>query len=302
MTMDTINDSRMLGAIEKADVLIEALPYIQQFRGATVVVKLGGSAMESREHMESILTDVVFMECIGMNVAIVHGGGKAISRGMEQDGLPPRFLQGLRVTCERTIAVVSRVLTHEVNPAIVRTLRKRGADAVALHGDTLFTVRKKTGTDPDSGAALDWGFVGDPVDVSTRPVREIFAARAIPVITPLGGDAEGRLHNINADIAAAALARALPARKLAFVSDVPGLLRDPQNNDTLIHSVAIGDIPRLRDEGVVGGGMLPKLNSCADAIRAGVHKVHLVDGRMPHSLLLEIFTNQGVGTEIVADE
>lgn len=292
----------MQTAIEKSAVLIEALPYIQAFRDATVVVKLGGSVMEDADALERLLTDVVFMECVGMRVMLVHGGGKAITRGMHQAGIQARFEQGLRVTCEKTMQVVETVLKRAVNPRVVDLLRLHGAQAEALHGDRIFRVIRKTGLDPATGDALDWGFVGEPETVDTAPVTHCIADKVIPVITPLGRDATGRIYNLNADTAAAALARALRARKLAFVSDVPGLLRDPQNPATLIGSVRVGDIPALRATGVLGGGMLPKIESCADAIRAGVGKVHLVDGRMPHSLLLEIFTTTGAGTEITADE
>ncbi len=292
----------MKQAIEKAAVLIEALPYIQAFRDATVVVKLGGSVMEQTEALDRLLTDVVFMECVGMRVILVHGGGKAITRGMAQAGIAARFEQGLRVTCAQTITVVEQVLKQEVNPLVVDLLVSRGARAQALHGDGLFRVQRKTGQDPQTGAPVDWGFVGDILDVSTEAVTARILANVIPVVTPLGRGEDGQLYNLNADTAAAALARALRARKLAFISDVPGLLRDPQNHATLIDSVRLSDIPALRAEGVLGGGMLPKIESCAEAIRAGVGKVHLVDGRMPHSLLLEIFTRSGVGTEITADE
>ena len=292
----------MKQAIEKAAVLIEALPYIQAFRDATVVVKLGGSVMEQTEALDRLLTDVVFMECVGMRVILVHGGGKAITRGMAQAGIAARFEQGLRVTCAQTITVVEQVLKQEVNPLVVDLLVSRGARAQALHGDGLFRVQRKTGQDPQTGAPVDWGFVGDILDVSTEAVTARIRANVIPVVTPLGRGEDGQLYNLNADTAAAALARALRARKLAFISDVPGLLRDPQNPATLIGSVRLSDIPVLRAEGVLGGGMLPKIESCAEAIRAGVGKVHLVDGRMPHSLLLEIFTRSGVGTEITADE
>lgn len=292
----------MKQAMEKAAVLIEALPYILDFRDDTVVVKFGGSAMEERANMEGILTDVTFMACVGMRPVIVHGGGKAISRGMARAGIDSKFVNGLRVTCEASIRVVERVIKHEVNPAVVEILRIRGARAEALHGDQIFRVERMTGRDPGTGEALDWGFVGEPGEVDIAPVMEMLERNVIPVITPLGLGEDGKLHNINADVAAAALARALKARKLAFVSDVPGLLRDPQDASSLIVTLRVGQIPELIAQGVISGGMLPKVQSCAEAIRAGVGKVHMVDGRMTHSLLLEIFTKQGVGTEIIADE
>lgn len=292
----------MQAFIDKASALIEALPYIQNFRGATVVVKVGGSVMEDPAALDRLLSDVAFMSTVGMKIVLVHGGGKAISRGMERSGIAPQFIQGLRVTCAKTISVVESVIKNEVNAAVVKTLRAHGANARPLHGDWIFTVVRKTGSNPDTGTPIDWGFVGDPVGVDTRTVAEMLDAGVIPVVTPLGVDADGQLHNVNADTAASALAKALHARKLAFISDVPGLLRDVNDPESLISSLPIGQIATLRRDGIIGGGMLPKLDSCAEAIRAGVGKVHLIDGRMPHSLLLEIFTKKGVGTEIIADE
>ncbi len=288
--------------IAKAATLIEALPYIQDFKGATVVVKVGGSVMESKEGLESLLTDVAFLSTVGMKTVLVHGGGKAISRGMEQSGITPKFVQGLRVTCDRTMQVVERVLKQEVNAEVVRILQSRNLNARPLHGDWILRVRRKSGRDAQTGAALDWGFVGEPVSVDTRPVQEMLDAGLVPVVTPLGADADGQIYNVNADSAAAALAAAMRVRKLAFISDVPGLMRNVDDPSSLIATLRAGEVAQLKAEGIVGGGMLPKLDSCVDAIRSGVGKVHLVDGRMPHSLLLEIFTKQGVGTEIIADE
>jgi acetylglutamate kinase len=285
--------------IAKAETLIEALPYIQSFRGATVVVKFGGSAMEDREHMASILLDVAFMWTVGMCPVIVHGGGKAISRALERAGVPTQFVQGLRVTCADAIKVVEQVIKHEVNAEVVSLLRSHGAQAEALFGDRIFHVHRKTGKDLQTGAPLDWGFVGEPVACDTGPVLEMLHRGVVPVVCPLGTGDDLKLYNINADNAAAALAKALRARKLAFVSDVPGLLRDPKDPSTLIQTLKVEDAPALVRDGVVGGGMLPKIQSCIDAIQAGVGKVHMVDGRMAHSLLLEIFTRTGVGTEII---
>ena len=288
--------------IEKAAVLVEALPYIQDFRGSVVLVKVGGSVMEVPENLESLLTDIAFMNAVGMKTVLVHGGGKAISRGMELAGIPPLFVAGLRVTTEETIRVVERVLKNEVNANVVRLLQKHKANARPLHGDWIFTVEKKTGKDPATGAAVDWGYVGEPVTVDVRPVTEMLDAGIVPVVTPLGTGPDGKVYNVNADTAAAALAKAMKVRKLAFISDVPGLLMDVNDPASLLATLRIGSVRKLKETGVVGGGMLPKLDSCVEAIKAGVGKVHLVDGRMPHSLLLEVFTKKGVGTEIIADE
>jgi len=288
--------------IEKADVLIEAMPYIQNFRGAVILVKVGGSVMESRSDLDKLLADIAFMRTVGMKVILVHGGGKAISRGMESAGIAPNFVQGLRVTCEKTIAVVERVIKTEVNAEVVRMLTAHKTVARPLHGDWILRVEKKTGKDAATGAVLDWGYVGAPVAVETAPVLEMIDAGVIPVITPLGLGPDGKLYNVNADTAAVAIAKALKVRKLAFISDVPGLLKDVNDPSSLIQTLRIGNVAKLKETGVVGGGMLPKLESCVEAIQAGVEKVHLIDGRMPHSLLLEIFTKQGVGTEIKSDE
>lgn len=290
--------------IEKASVLIEAVPYIQDFSGSLVVVKVGGSVQESPENLLRLLSDIAFMRTVGIKVILVHGGGKAISRAMEREGIPPNFVQGLRVTDERTISVVEQVIKHEVNANILRLLNNNfHVLARPLHGDWVMTVCKVTGTDPETGAPLDWGYVGEPVQVKTEAIAQMTDAGVIPVITPLGvGEEAGMLYNVNADIAAVAIAKAMRVRKLVFISDVPGLLRDINDPGSLISTLRLGDVQQLKDDGVISGGMLPKIDSCVEAIEAGVQRVHLVDGRMPHSLLLEIFTKQGVGTEIKADE
>lgn len=290
--------------IDKAAVLIEAVPYIQDFSGSLVVVKVGGSVQESPENLMRLLSDIAFMRTVGIKVILVHGGGKAISRAMEQAGIAPNFVQGLRVTDEATIEVVEKVIKHEVNANILRLLNNNfHVLARPLHGDWIFTVRKVTGTDAVTGEPLDWGYVGEPVKVKTEAIAQMTDAGVIPVITPLGvGEEAGMLYNVNADIAAVAIAKAMRVRKLVFISDVPGLLRDIDDPGSLFSTLHLGDVQTLKDEGIIRGGMLPKIDSCVEAIEAGVQRVHLVDGRMPHSLLLEIFTKQGVGTEIKADE
>jgi acetylglutamate kinase len=293
----------MKEAVDKAAVLIEALPYIEDFRGSVILVKVGGSVMEVPENLDCLLSDIAFLNVVGIKTILVHGGGKAISRGMEKAGIPPLFVMGLRVTTEETVRVVEQVIKNEVNANVVRLLQKHKALARPLHGDWIFSVAKKTGKNPETGEVVDWGYVGEPVAVETRPVQEMLDAGIVPVITPLGtGVEDGKTYNVNADTAAAALAKAMKVRKLAFISDVPGLLMDVNDPGSLLATLKIGSVQKLKGEGIVGGGMLPKLDSCVEAIRAGVGKVHLIDGRMPHSLLLEIFTKQGVGTEIIADE
>ena len=287
--------------IEKASVLIDALPYIQRFRNAIVVVKFGGSAMEDPANVEGVLQDVAFMECVGMKLVLVHGGGKAISRGMAEEGIDSKFVHGLRVTCERSIRVVERVLKGSVNPRIVKLLNDKGAQGKSLDGESIFRVTRKSATDPNTGETLDWGFVGEPGGVDTGPIHAMLAEGVIPVITPLGIGPDGKTHNINADVAAAAVAKALRARKLAFLSDVPGLLRDPCDPSTLISTLKQAEVEWLVEQGVISGGMLPKIKSCMEALSAGVRKVHMIDGRMQHSLLLEMFTDKGVGTELVGE-
>jgi acetylglutamate kinase len=289
----------MQKVIAKADVLIEALPYIQDFRGNIIVVKFGGSAMEEKRQVDSILTDVAFMECVGMLPVVVHGGGKAISRAMAEAGLQARFVKGLRVTDEATITVVESTLKNKVNAELLAILGKRGASAQRVDGDTVFQVEKRTARDEATGEVLDWGYVGEIRQVHTAPLLECLRKATIPVITPLGRGADGKLYNLNADDAAAAVARALKARKLAFLSDVPGLLRDRKDEATLLSTLHIREVEELIRNGVIDGGMLPKIKSCVEALESGVKKIHIIDGRLPHSLLLEIFTDKGVGTEII---
>lgn len=275
----------------KAAVLTEALPYIQDFQGSVVLVKLGGSVMEIEANLDSIMDDVAFLNAVGIKVVIVHGGGKAISRAIQASGHVPVFVEGQRVTDEATMEIVRKTLNNVVNPDLVARLCRRGANAKPLHGNWIFGAKKI--------AAPDRGYVGEVVQASARAVVEMLDARIIPVVTPLGtGLDDGHLYNVNADFAAAALAKALKVRKFVLVSDVPGLLRYPEDPATLFSTLHLADTGKLKAAGVISGGMLPKIESCEDAIRAGVRKVHLVDGRMAHSLLLEIFTREGVGTEI----
>jgi acetylglutamate kinase len=288
--------------IEKAEVLIEALPYMQRFRGEIIVVKFGGSAMENKSNTEKVLADITFMECVDMLPVVVHGGGKAISRAMKAKGIEAKFVKGLRVTCEKTIQVVHEVMNKEINPEIVSALCRMGARAEALYGEEIFTVIKKEEMDIQTGDRIDFGFVGEPHGVDTGPIRKLLNDEIIPVITPIGRGPDGKLYNINADSAAAAVAKALKARKLAFLSDVPGLLRDQDDPGSIMATLKVGEVEELISRGVIDGGMLPKVQSGVDALHAGVRKVHIIDGRMPHSLLLEILTDKGVGTEIVSDE
>ena len=289
----------MKQTIEKAAVLVEALPYIQKFRGDTVVVKFGGSIMESEIGYRNILKDVAFMECVGLRPVLVHGGGKAVSKRMREQQIPSDFLHGLRVTGAESINVVENVLNGEVNPHLVDILESYGGKARGIHGEDILRVKKHTGTDPDTGQELDWGFVGKVIRVDVEPIVAFLDADIVPVITPLGRGEDGQLYNVNADEVANAVAQALQARKLVFLSDVPGLLKDPDDKSSLITSLKTGEVEDLINRGIIAGGMLPKIQGAVDALKAGVHKVHLIDAALPHSLLLELYTDQGVGTEIV---
>ena len=277
-------------AMHKAAVLTEALPYIQDFCGSTVLVKVGGSVMESDATLDSLLADIAFMDAVGMKVVLVHGGGKAISKALKESGITPQFVDGLRVTDAASMEIVRRTLNNEVNADLVRRLQLTKTNARPVHGTWMFAAEKI--------ASPDRGFVGEPVGVDLRIVNEMLDAGIMPVVTPIATGADGQLYNVNADSAAAFLAMELKVRKFAIVSDVPGLLRDPENPASLMSTLKLSDVAALKADGTISGGMLPKIEGCERAIEAGVKKVHLVDGRMPHSLLLEIFTREGVGTEI----
>ena len=275
----------------KAAVLTDALPYIVDFKGSVVLVKVGGSVMEVEENLDSLMNDIAFMRAVGIKVVIVHGGGKAISKAIKESGHEPLFVDGQRVTDEATMEIVRKTLNNVVNTDLVRRLQRKGVNARPLHGNWMFGARKIV--EPDRG------YVGEISSVDSRAVIEMLDAGIIPVVTPLAtGVEDHNLYNVNADLAAAALAKALKVRKFALVSDVPGLLRDPSDPATLLSTLHLESVAKLKADGVISGGMLPKIESCEDAIRSGVRKVHLVDGRMAHSLLLEIFTREGVGTEI----
>ena len=291
----------MKQAIQKASVLIEALPHIQRFRGETVIVKFGGSSMDNPDVVRDILEDVAFMSCVGMRPVIVHGGGKAINASMKKKGLQATFVKGLRVTDPATMEIVEQVLNREVNPELVAILNEFGCKARGIHGEDIIAVRKHTAEDPDTGEVLDWGLVGEITGVDVEPVKAYLEADITPVITPLGADDARQIYNINADAAAAGLAERLQARKLVFLSDVPGLLADPADRNSLMSTLRLTEVEDLIARGVIGGGMLPKISGALKALKAGVRKTHIIDAALPHSLLLELFTDQGVGTEIVND-
>lgn len=281
--------------IKKADVLLEALPYVQRFRSSTFVVKYGGSFMDSPDPKvrEGVAADVVFLEAVGINPVVVHGGGKAITKAMEKAGIVAEFVQGMRVTDEKSMEIVEDVLANVINRDIVEMIQKFGGKARSFSGKDVFKCQKRL------IGGMDLGYVGEVMDVSMDGVRKCLRAQVTPVISPIGLGEDGHAYNINADVAAAKLAMAIGARRLVFMSDVAGLMRDPSDPATLISSLHISEALDLKREGVVDKGMIPKVDSAVEAVQAGVRRVHFVDGRIPHSILLEIFTDKGIGTEIV---
>lgn len=290
-------------AIRKADVLIEALGYIRTFYGRFTVIKLGGSVMEDPESLRALLVDVVFMQTVGLRPVIVHGGGKAISAAMKLANLEPNFVQGRRYTDEATLQIVARVLAEEVNADIVRHINKYGGRAAPLHHKTssqcLFGSRLSL-TGPD-GQAIDLGRVGEVTEVQAREIENFSLAGVVPVLPSLAVAEDGGLLNVNADTAAAAVAQALRAEKLIFLTDTSGILRDRRDPSTLIRGLSPADCRRLIAEKVIESGMIPKVEACLASLDAGVGKIHIIDGRLPHALLLEIFTAEGIGTEITLD-
>ena len=280
--------------LEKAEVLIEALPYIQRFNRRIFVVKYGGSAMVDEELKEQVIKDVTLLKLVGFKLIIVHGGGKEISRWVGKVGMEPEFVNGLRVTDEDTMELAEMVLGR-VNKSLVQLVESLGVRAIGISGKDgrLLSVNKKYA----DGA--DIGFVGDIKKVNAEVLYDLIEKDFLPVICPVGLDDDYNTYNINADDAACAIAKAMRAEKLAFLTDIEGVYRDPKDPSTLISELRVSEARKLMNEGVIGGGMLPKLNSCIDAIEHGVSRVHILDGRIPHCLLLEIFTNKGIGTAIL---
>lgn len=285
--------------ISKADVLLEALPYIQRFGNQTFVVKYGGSFMDSPDPAvrTGVARDIVFLEAVGINPVVVHGGGKAITRAMEKAGLKATFVQGQRITDEAAVNVVEQVLSREINPEVVSTINSLGGKAQGFAGSDIFTCRKLLLA--HEGQQLDIGYVGEVIAVKTQPLLDCIQKGITPVISPTARDQSGNIYNCNADVAAAQAAIALKAARLVFMSDVPGLMRDPKDPKTVISHLQIGEVPGLKQAGVVDKGMIPKVDSAVAAIKSGVTKVSFVDGRVDHSVLLEIFTDAGIGTEVV---
>ena len=279
--------------IQKAATLVEALPYIREFEGKTVVIKYGGAAMENSRLRESTTEDIVLMKYVGMNPVVVHGGGPEINRTLQRLGVEAKFHNGLRVTDEETVKVVEMVLAGSLNKEIVTLISRAGGNPIGLCGKdgNLLHARKKVSED-----GADLGFVGDITGVHFKILTVLCDAGLIPIIAPIATDPQGNTWNVNADTAAGEIAAAIQAEKLVFLTDTPGILRDPKDNASLIHQLNYLEIEDLIEQGVIAGGMIPKVDACLKALDYGVAKTHIIDGRVPHSLLLEIFTDQGMGT------
>ena len=290
----------MQDLIAKTATLLEALPYIQRFSGATFVIKYGGSFMDSPdpEIRNSVARDIVFLEAVEIDPVVVHGGGKAITRAMEKAGLKANFIQGQRVTDEATVQIADDVLSREINPEVVAAINALGGLAKGFAGPDIFRCRKARVKGPD-GQALDLGYVGEVIGVNIAPLLECIEKGITPVISPTARGEDGKIYNCNADVAAAQAAIALKARRLVFMSDVPGLLHDLNSPDSVISRLKTSEVDSLKQRGIIDKGMIPKVDSAVAAITAGVEKVSFVDGRVPHAVLLEIFTDEGVGTEVV---
>ncbi len=292
-----MEDKKMEEVLAKAEVLIEALPYIQHFNRKIIVVKYGGSAMVDEKLKHQVIQDVTLLKLVGFKPIIVHGGGKEISRWVEKVGMEPVFVNGLRKTDEDTMEIAEMVL-NKVNKSLVKLVQELGVNAVGISGKDggLLKVEKKYSN------GQDIGFVGEITEVNPKILFDLLEKDFLPIICPVGMDDEFNSYNINADDAACAIARAVNAEKLAFLTDIEGVYKDPQDKSTLISELTVSDAKSLIGDGYIGGGMLPKLNNCIDAIENGVSRVHILDGRIAHCLLLEIFTNKGIGTAILGDK
>ncbi len=284
----------------KAKVLLEALPYIQDFRGSTFVVKYGGSFMDDPDPAgrERVAADLAFLAACGINVVVVHGGGKAITKAMAQSGLEARFApNGMRITDAATIAIVKKTLDDVVNKDVCDSIVSARAKPRGLPGDNVLVCEKLTVD--DNGDTVDLGYVGEVTEVKVKLIKKEIADGYIPVISPVAEGLDGKPYNINADLAAGRVASALRARRLVYMSDVPGLLSAPPDASSLIYSLKVSEVDDLKRRGIIDKGMRPKVMSAVRALQEGVQRVHFIDGRLPHSLLLEIFTDKGIGTEIV---
>ena len=300
MSTDLSTDQSLAEATQKARALAEALGYIQRFNEKVVVVKVGGSIMDDEKALANLLSDIVFMNYVGMQPVLVHGGGKAINQAMETAGLVPQMVMGRRYTDERTLAIAEHVLCNQVNKFIVNFIQSQGCEAMGLHSlssNVLFA--EKTFLQGPEGRRIDLGLVGEVTSVNARLLHLLVQADSIPVIATIARDTAGSRLNVNADTAAGAVAAAMKAEKLVVVSDTHGIRTDPKDPGSLVRHLTVNQIDDMVKSGAIGSGMLPKVEACVTALRAGVTKTHIIDGRIPHSLLLEIYTEAGIGTEIV---
>lgn len=292
-----VEEKNMQEVMEKAQVLIEALPYIQRFNHKIIVVKYGGSAMIDEELKRQVIQDVTLLKVVGFKPIIVHGGGKEISRWVEKTGMHPEFINGLRKTDAPTMEIAEMVL-NKVNKSLVQMVEELGVNAVGISGKDggLLKVEKKY------SEGQDIGYVGEIKEVNPKILEDLLERDFLPIVCPIGMDANYETYNINADDAACAIAQAMQAEKLAFLTDIEGVYKDPEDKSTLISELTLSEARTLIADGFIGGGMLPKLKNCMTAIEEGVSRVHILDGRIAHCLLLEIFTNKGIGTAILDDK
>jgi acetylglutamate kinase len=285
--------------IAKAATLIEALPYIQSFRDKVMVIKYGGSTMTTEDGVDAVLKDIVFMESVGINPVIVHGGGPAIDRRLREKGIESKRVNGLRVTDRVTMKVVEEVLFGEVNAEIVKTINELGGRAVGVSAKDAGVMHVRKHLAPSPAGPVDLGFVGDVSRIDAGPLWDLVNDGLVPVVAPIGRGVRGGSYNVNADTAAGEIAAALRAEKLVFLTDVTGIMRDPADESSLLSTVHVNEIEDLISGGTIQGGMIPKVEACVRSVKAGVRKTHIIDGHIPHAMLLEFFTNEGIGTQIV---
>lgn len=275
---------------DRAKILAQALPYIQKYAGQTIVVKYGGNAMINEDLKDAMMSDIVLMQSVGIHVVLVHGGGPDINRMLERVGKESKFVNGLRYTDEETMEIVQMVLAGKVNKSLVQHLEQRSGRAIGLCGLDGGMIRAK------KMEGVDLGCVGEIIEINTKVITDTIADGYVPIIATVAGGAGGAVYNINADIAAAWIAAELGAKKLILMTDIRGLLRDKDDEETLIPVVNISDVPKLQRQGIISGGMIPKIDCCVEAVRRGVGRAHILDGRIPHSILIELFSDEGVGT------
>lgn len=283
-------DIKNLSNADRSEVIVHALPYIQKYQNKTVVIKYGGNAMVNEELQDAVMTDVVLLRSVGVNVVLVHGGGPEISEMLKKVGKDSKFVEGLRYTDDETMDIVQMVLAGKVNKHLVHLLSRHGGNAIGLCGidGDMIKATKHTGT--------DIGLVGDITGINTDVIDATMENDYIPVVSTVATGENGEVFNINADTAAAEIAAALHAEKLLLMTDISGLLRDKDDDSTLIHDVHVSEIPSLKSQGIISGGMIPKIDCCVEAVRRGVSQTNIIDGRIPHSILIELFTNEGLGT------